>query len=216
MHPNLQNQKLDLEIFQKKPEMMLLYNVFKAGDGTGVGYVGIKDAKNKYPIGSKVFYIDSMIEEYKNQLLGTQCGIISCRNVDTNVEFIYNQIGKTVINKPKKEIDENYNYSKLSKKEKAIFQAYLKIRIIECERKQNISPLEVFLLDTIEMNKRRWNQFFDLERNIKDLCKWYGFKPEKLKSGIQRRRQCRRWAKKDFVESNGVFISEHQYTKSGF
>lgn len=211
IHPNLKVENMDLEIFKNIPDLMLLYNLYKPGDGTGVGYVGIKDGESKYEIGTKVFYVDLSLKELINNKHGLECGLISSNDVNTDLEKIYNKIGKSMKIPEIKLVSDYDDYNDLPKKFKAIFQAYLKIRIIECERKQNISPLEIFLLDTIEMNQRRYSNRFDLERNIKDLCKWYNFKEEKLKSGIQRRRQCRRWAKKDFEKNEGKFVSEYQY-----
>jgi hypothetical protein len=206
---------LDIKIFEEQPDLMLLYNIYKPGDGTGVGYVGIKDAKNKYEIDTKVFYKEMLLIDCPELLEGIRCGIISSHYVHLNFEKVYNSIGKTIKSETdNSKLPDDYDYEKLPKKLKAIFQAYLQIRIIETERKSGISPLEIFLLDTIEMNKRRYKQRFDLERNIKDLCKWYGFKIEKLKSGLQRRRSCRRWAKQDFENNDGKFVSDYQYTHS--
>lgn len=212
-----QHLKMDESVIEFYPKMIMLYDIFKPGDKTGVGYLGIKDSDNTYEFGTKLFFTENdLIEDNSNiQILGNPnsvCGFINVQKVDTDFEKIFNMNGKTSVDVVEEiSLGKDYNYKKLPRKMQAIFQAYLKIRIIEVERKNNISPLEIFLLDTIEMNRKRYGKF-DLEKNIKDLCKWYGFKEAKLNSGVQRRRVCRRWAKKDFELNDGKFISEYQYS----
>lgn len=203
IHPKLKiDNSDDLEIFKKESGLILLYDIFKPGDETGVGYVAIKDSNNIHEFDTKLFFLEKQLNDiFIHETTNSNCGYIDSHLVSTNIQEIFDKLNIKNNKSKKNELD----YDKLTSKEKAIFQAYLKTRIIEVERKSDISPLEIFLLDTIEMNRRRYKKY-DFVKNIKDLCKWYNFKEMKLRSGLQRRTQCRRWAKKDFLDNNKKFI----------
>lgn len=77
---------------------------------------------------------------------------------------------------------------------------YYKVRVYEMERSQNISALESSLLDTIEFVKRKHGKNFNMKNYIKYLAKKCNFPEDKLKSGLQKRRAAKGWAKKDFLK----------------
>jgi hypothetical protein len=93
---------------------------------------------------------------------------------------------------------------KLTGEDRLEIHLYYKRRVVEMEKKQNTSSLEIILLDTIEYVKRKTGKGFSTKNYIKYLCKKCKFPEDKLYSGVQKRRVQRRWAKADFLKYRGI------------
>jgi hypothetical protein len=189
---------------------LLVFNVFKAGDGSAVGYVAIKDRNRTYEFSDKVFFKESSVKittdfELKNNP-NSVLGYVEIDEVNTN----YNKLGT---NKTKKVISfaeskRRQYLNSLTPKEMDIYRMYYKTRVIAMERKQGTIPLETALLDKVEYMKAKIGQKFNKKNFMKGICKEYNFKFEKLNSGFQKRMACKRWAKVDFNKNHRKFIRE--------
>lgn len=182
---------------------LLVFNVFKAGDGSAVGFIGIKDGNGIYEFSDKVFFKESSVTittdfELKNNP-NSVLGYVEIDEVNTN----HNKLGT---DKPKKVISFAENkrrqyLNSLTPKEMDIYRMYYKTRVIAMERKQGTIPLETALLDKVEYMKAKIGQKFNKKNFMKGICKEYNFNLDKLNSGFQKRMACKRWAKKDFNEN---------------
>jgi len=184
------------------PNTILVYDVFKPGDGSAVGYVGIKDSIETYRFFDKVFFRESNLRVTSDFQLSSNpdsiCGYVDIDDVHTDYTKVINRSKNVISLKEKKR--RNFLNS-LSKDEKEYINMLYKIRVIKMERKQETTALETALLDKVEYMKTHIGKKFNLKNYMKGISKKYKFKYEKLDSGYKKRIACRRWAKRDFLEN---------------
>jgi len=190
------------------PNIILVYNVVLAGDGNGIGFVGIKDAKLTYEFFDKVFFKESDIKITKDVVLGDSpsdyvYGYIDVNKVADSPSKLQSTKPKKVISLAEKKRRDFLNG--LSVDEMDSYRTYYKIRVMKMERDQGTTFLESVLLDQVEYMKSKVGRKFNLKNFIKGQSKKYRFRYEKLYSGYQKRMVCKRWAKKDFIENDRKF-----------
>jgi hypothetical protein len=176
---------------------LLVFNVFKAGDGNAIGYVGINDGNGIYQFFDKVLFKESDMKITKDFELvdnsNSILGYVKINKVDSN-------------KKPKKVISlaekKRRDFHKsLTADEREVINMFYKIRVIKMERKQGTTALETALLDKVEYMKSKFRQKFNTKAYMKGIAKKYDFKFEKLNSGYAKRMISRRWAKVDFLKN---------------
>ena len=190
------------------PNTLLVYNVINAGDGSCIGFVGVRDAKMTYNFFDKVFFRESDVEITKDAVLGDSPSDYVYGYIDVNKAF--DSHSKLEPAKTKKVISlaekKRRDFLKsLSTDEMDSYRTYYKIRVMKMERDQGTKFLESVLLDQVEYMKSKLGRKFNLKNFIKGQAKKYNFRYEKLYSGYQKRMVCRRWAKKDFIENDRKF-----------
>lgn len=200
-HPKI--YQTDEQPINLHPNTILVYDVFKPGDGSAVGFIGIIDQNETYNFSDKVFFKEDNLKitedfEIPNNS-DSVCGYINVNKVSINCTNLPSNKPKKIISLAEKKRRNFLN--SLSKDEKEIINMYYKIRVITMERKQGTTPLETALLDKVEYMKSKFGVKFNPKNYMKGIAKKYNFKYEKLNSGYLKRIVCRRWAKVDFLKS---------------
>jgi hypothetical protein len=181
---------------------LLVTDIFKVGDGSAFGFVGIKDISEIYDFSNKVFFKESDVKITTDFKLINKpdsiLGYVEVDKVSINLSKINLKKPKKVISLAEKKRRDFHN--SLTPDEKEMIHMFYKMRVVGMERKQGTTVLETCLLDKVEYMKSKFGTKFNHKNYMKGIAKKYKFKFEKLNSGYLKRVACKRWAKNDFLK----------------